>query len=489
MEYKIFDILKSTILTEGRKEDAMNKWGADKTLVDTLSDADPSKNNKYLDWMVGMVHSGGYTKTNVIDAVTKFHKNVNKINPDEIKELRVSEKIISSPKNLNSYDTLSELETVVTFLENKKTTSDIKKEADKIYEDDNILVVVPKTVRASCKYGAGTKWCIAGNETGDYNTYFDTYSKDKVFYFVTDKTTTQANNPNHYKYALEYNHNGSKTWWDAIDKPNKNQPEFMNSESGKKALSVIENFHLKAVGDKLKRAIESFLLQPRVSDYDKYRPHISSKDLKVVIKTLIENGGYTYQVFKTILADIDDRTKDIFINKISGLNLNEFNEIKQGLNKEQLYTLVKNNPQVLNNVQTLEEVLNLYTDDEKRELCLSLNTQQITNTDSKTVIMKWRMSKEELDKHKNKTQYVFILDTTTETIKQLLKVDPLDPKSYSKIHLIKMKAAQNPDYTMNSIITEPDLLDEYIESGERDEDIPENVSKNIISKSRVVGKR
>ena len=51
MKYSLSDILKSTVLTEGRKEDAMNKYGASQELVDALSAGDPSGNNKYLMWM------------------------------------------------------------------------------------------------------------------------------------------------------------------------------------------------------------------------------------------------------------------------------------------------------------------------------------------------------------------------------------------------------------------------------------------------------
>ena len=38
---------------------------------------------------------------------------------------------------------------------------------------------------ASCKYGAGSKWCIAATGgAGDTNTHFDNYSKHSNFYLL-----------------------------------------------------------------------------------------------------------------------------------------------------------------------------------------------------------------------------------------------------------------------------------------------------------------
>jgi hypothetical protein len=37
-------------------------------------------------------------------------------------------------------------------------------EYEKLYEDNNFLLVIPFTHEASCKYGAGTKWCTTGRD-------------------------------------------------------------------------------------------------------------------------------------------------------------------------------------------------------------------------------------------------------------------------------------------------------------------------------------
>jgi len=40
-------------------------------------------------------------------------------------------------------------------------------EYEKLYEDDNFLLVIPLTFEASCKYGAGTKWCTTSKDKDD----------------------------------------------------------------------------------------------------------------------------------------------------------------------------------------------------------------------------------------------------------------------------------------------------------------------------------
>ena len=52
MEFNLNQILESTILLEGRKEDVIRKYGEENIdLINKLSQEDPSGNNKYLGWM------------------------------------------------------------------------------------------------------------------------------------------------------------------------------------------------------------------------------------------------------------------------------------------------------------------------------------------------------------------------------------------------------------------------------------------------------
>jgi hypothetical protein len=98
-------------------------------------------------------------------------------------------------------------------VDNRKTKSEIEKElknqAQKLYEDDDVLVVKPNTYAASCYYGANTKWCTT---TKDSSHYFRQYvEKGSLYYFLNKKTGL--------KLALHINKNdGEKLVYDSADK-------------------------------------------------------------------------------------------------------------------------------------------------------------------------------------------------------------------------------------------------------------------------------
>ena len=77
---------------------------------------------------------------------------------------------------------------------------------DKIWENDDMLIVVPKSHVGACKFGQGTKWCTASKT----NNYFDSYYKKGILYRVLQKNDNykelfsnfQMGNKR-YKYDIE----------------------------------------------------------------------------------------------------------------------------------------------------------------------------------------------------------------------------------------------------------------------------------------------
>ena len=57
-------------------------------------------------------------------------------------------------------------------------------DAETVYEDDEVRVVIPKDKEAACYYGQGTQWCTAA--TGSYN-YFDNYNERGPLYIILPK--------------------------------------------------------------------------------------------------------------------------------------------------------------------------------------------------------------------------------------------------------------------------------------------------------------
>jgi hypothetical protein len=199
----------SDLLLEGRKEDILKKYGIDEETTDIInyfSDKDPSGNNKYLEWMfknwAGLGKNRDYSPldTEVVDVIELFHKNIQRI----------------KNKDINSYSFLKLKETVKEA-EEKRKMSELKKEAKKqktvIYDDDRWLVVSPHSWKASCYYGAGTKWCVTSKDT---STHWNNYSKNSTFFYIIDKTKTKKNK--YYKVAYrQLKREGKFELWDAED--------------------------------------------------------------------------------------------------------------------------------------------------------------------------------------------------------------------------------------------------------------------------------
>ena len=121
MKFKLSQILESTILLEGRREDVINKYGEQYTdLVDMFVDVDPSGNNKYLDWMVKMAIGKGTdqdipTADLVARLVADFHRNLARIKNTDI----------------NSYKSYQELKDVVDM-----QLVDVNQQEDLAHEND-----------------------------------------------------------------------------------------------------------------------------------------------------------------------------------------------------------------------------------------------------------------------------------------------------------------------------------------------------------------
>jgi len=66
----------------------------------------------------------------------------------------------------------------------RKERSIAKEDVDKVYEDERFLILSPKTHKASCFYGKGTKWCIsAKNSPSPWDDYT---SEGLYFLFLID---------------------------------------------------------------------------------------------------------------------------------------------------------------------------------------------------------------------------------------------------------------------------------------------------------------
>jgi len=188
MEFK--HIILEQLLLENRIQQVMDKFTTrrGKNLVSKAAAADPSDNQKYLAWFVRILTNNDDNSeflisknynwknrkfNNLMELLTFFHQN----------QVRFQQ------KDINQYKTIDQLEDAIEEvkekLAKKEEKTKAKKGGKKIYEDENIFVIMPTTHAASCYYGAGTRWCTTER---DDDTNFMNYSEDGyLFYFIVRK--------------------------------------------------------------------------------------------------------------------------------------------------------------------------------------------------------------------------------------------------------------------------------------------------------------
>lgn len=183
-------IISETIVSETTASEIRDKYYQNVPEQDykRLVFADPTSNplkdkmGKYGKWILSLFKQG-MLKTGDIpelkDSLTYFDKFKNRI----------------EKKDINQYRSVHELYNAVKlFMEqpNQATskTDELRKTkqqgAEKVYEDEEWLVIVPKTEQAACLYGKGTRWCTAA--TGGKN-MFDYYNRQGPLYININKRT------------------------------------------------------------------------------------------------------------------------------------------------------------------------------------------------------------------------------------------------------------------------------------------------------------
>jgi len=224
------------IILEGRKEDFAKKFSNKFTeeqlraIIDK-SDVLPGQ-HKYLNFLGKVVNPRNFDSD--LNIVVKLLEKFSTISQNlNLKDINQYDKISTLKKELDDYDNRIRREI--------KTVDD----ADVVYEDNEMIVVSPKTHKSSCYFGAGTKWCTSASDSGHY----DKYNQDgKLFYFVSK--TKPTSDPT-YKVALLKKFDGSETYYNAPDDSFRTGWIF-GTEKLEKILSRINSYISTTFSDQLK---------------------------------------------------------------------------------------------------------------------------------------------------------------------------------------------------------------------------------------------
>jgi len=269
---KLIDIL----LKEGRKEDLKKKYSDkfdEETLNWILNISDlVDFNHKYTDFILKALDPNSDIDMNV-DIAVGLIKDFDKYQSQFPK------------KDINQYVSFIELESVVNHVIEKHKDKELAKQVDKIYEDENFSVLVPKTIEASCKYGSGTKWCTTVKNADHFKRY--TSGKQGLYYIIRKKGNQTEP---HYKVAVHINEIGNETWYDAEDR-------MMNSDSVRLFREYFSELYSKILEDNKEKR------KPNLKEVDKI---FEGMDQNIYLAANFKNSGKDLKVIATGFDRIPD---------------------------------------------------------------------------------------------------------------------------------------------------------------------------------------
>lgn len=159
------------VLSDPKQQEALAN-----NALEMIERADPSTNKKYTQWMARQFMTSEPNMEDInstlADYVTKFHK------------LSIKRKLAPGENDINRYKTAKQLYLVMDRYEDPDELDAEKGQAEKVYEDGDVIVIVPKNQAAACNYGRKTRWCTAAVHGTNY---FDSYNKQGPLYIVIPK--------------------------------------------------------------------------------------------------------------------------------------------------------------------------------------------------------------------------------------------------------------------------------------------------------------
>jgi hypothetical protein len=152
-------------------------------LLASFENNDPTPNNQYTPWIAREYVAGNIRRledlSRVSEALKIYHQYKNK---RIFKELFP---MFPQYKDIGKLDA-SELENIAEKLNHAAgmaKTQD-KGQAEEVYQDSDVRVIVPLDEKAACYYGQGTRWCTAATQGQNY---FEHYNSQGSLYIIIPK--------------------------------------------------------------------------------------------------------------------------------------------------------------------------------------------------------------------------------------------------------------------------------------------------------------
>lgn len=156
-------------------------------VIKDIASLDPTPNKKLSFWLVNKYANNKINRyedigSRAVPALMQYKQLLKKPKLEPPLQIR----------DINQIDSLNELETLLKPYEQQDDIGNRKEQekefynsgqAELVYNDNDIKVVVPKSQAASCFFGTNTKWCTAAKK---YNA-FDEYNNDGPLYIILIK--------------------------------------------------------------------------------------------------------------------------------------------------------------------------------------------------------------------------------------------------------------------------------------------------------------
>jgi hypothetical protein len=150
-------------------------------LLSVIEDKDPTPNKQYTPWLARMYINGGVkledlNRGNIL-GIYDIGKRRRMLRPEH-NDINVFKSYADFEGTMRSgyYDLDS--------IDNTEKKVQEKGQASKVFENGDVLVVVPHDEAAACRYGAETHWCTAATKGQNY---FNHYSRQGKLYILIPK--------------------------------------------------------------------------------------------------------------------------------------------------------------------------------------------------------------------------------------------------------------------------------------------------------------
>jgi len=281
-------------------DDVYNKYysNIDRNVFNAAIAADPTAKNggmgKYTKWILNLVKKGMWKPgdtSETRDCLNRFAKIGAKL----------------PKKDIQQYQSVGELYQALQDASGVKTRSEVKGEgAERVYEDDNWIVIHPKTKEAAIYYGKGTQWCTAATESENM---FDYYNEQGPLYIIINKGNPDLKWQFHAESRQFMNDNDISTEFDELSdygdtdglfsfiQSIDNELYFFPNKKFELAIEKLKNgANIKDVFDNVQKIDNNYTLISfyfaNSDDYSEpnYRFNIIDKNYKLIFKDWLDDA-------------------------------------------------------------------------------------------------------------------------------------------------------------------------------------------------------